>query len=181
MAAATCGGRASPPPLWQFSPNSNSILLILIIFSFIIHLSLCCRIVVHGCDRFRIVMQTTAMVLFLFASLFARLLFFRRKRPRGIICMTTASHDQAYEFWGQLDLLGKSRGEKDGAPCAHASTLNTLMATGKTRRATRTRGAQTREGTPTLIGNEVLQTDSSTCVWIRNATDCPTSNKPYSK
>ena len=38
--------------------------------------------------------------------------------------------DEAYEFWGHLDLTGKPRGDKDGAPSVHASS-------GKTRRATR--------------------------------------------
>jgi hypothetical protein len=45
--------------------------------------------------------------------------------------------DEAYEFWGHLDLTGKSRGEKESAPSVHASTVNTLIASGKTRRATR--------------------------------------------
>ncbi|CAK0876195.1 unnamed protein product, partial [Prorocentrum cordatum] len=44
--------------------------------------------------------------------------------------------DEAYEFWGGLGLL--ATGEKDRAPTVHASTLNTLIASGKTRRATRT-------------------------------------------
>ena len=46
--------------------------------------------------------------------------------------------DEAYEFWGHLDLTGKPRGEKDGAPSVSASTVNTLISSGKTRRATRT-------------------------------------------
>ncbi|CAK0808155.1 unnamed protein product, partial [Prorocentrum cordatum] len=53
--------------------------------------------------------------------------------------------DEAYEFWDGLGLLATGRGgggggggEKDRAPTVHASTLNTLIASGKTRRATRT-------------------------------------------
>ena len=45
--------------------------------------------------------------------------------------------DESYELWANLDLIGKSRGEKDGAPSPHASTMNTLISSGKTRRATR--------------------------------------------
>ncbi|CAK0817830.1 unnamed protein product [Prorocentrum cordatum] len=53
--------------------------------------------------------------------------------------------DEAYEFWDGLGLLATGRGgggggggEKDRAPTVHASTLNTFIASGKTRRATRT-------------------------------------------
>jgi hypothetical protein len=46
--------------------------------------------------------------------------------------------DEACELRGHLDLVGKARGEKDGAPSVRASTLNTLISSGKTRRATRT-------------------------------------------
>ena len=47
--------------------------------------------------------------------------------------------DEAYEFLESLSLLG-SRGDKakDSSVNAHASTLNTLLARGKTKRATRT-------------------------------------------
>ena len=65
--------------------------------------------------------------------------------------------DEAYELWGHLDLTAKSRGEKDGAPSVHASTLNTLISSGKTRRATRssTNFGESR-GTPvsiSIVGN----------------------------
>ena len=48
--------------------------------------------------------------------------------------------DEAYEFWDGLGLLasGRGGGDKDRAPTVHASTLNTLIGGGKTRRATRT-------------------------------------------
>ena len=48
--------------------------------------------------------------------------------------------DEAYEFWDGLGLLttGRGGGDKDRAPVVHASTLNTLIGGGKTRRATRT-------------------------------------------
>ena len=48
--------------------------------------------------------------------------------------------DEAQEFWHGLgpQASGRGRGDKDRAPTVHASTLNTLIGGGKTRRATRT-------------------------------------------
>ena len=46
--------------------------------------------------------------------------------------------DEAYEFFGDLGMLSTARSDKDkGSPSTNASTLNTLIACGKTRRATR--------------------------------------------
>ena len=46
--------------------------------------------------------------------------------------------DEAYELFEGLNLIGTARADKDRAPSVHASTLNTLIGSGKTRRATRT-------------------------------------------
>lgn len=46
--------------------------------------------------------------------------------------------DEAYEVFEGLGFLAASRADKERAPPVHASTLNTLIASGKTRRATRT-------------------------------------------
>ena len=46
--------------------------------------------------------------------------------------------DEAYEFFGDLGMLSIARSDKDkGSPSTNASNLNTLIAFGKTRRATR--------------------------------------------
>ena len=45
--------------------------------------------------------------------------------------------DESYELFDGLNLMGGTRSDKDKAPSVHASTLNTLITAGKTRRATR--------------------------------------------
>jgi hypothetical protein len=65
--------------------------------------------------------------------------------------------DEAYEFWGHLDLLGKVRGDKEAAPSVHASTWNTLVSSGKTRRATRSStnfgGSRSMPVSISIVGN----------------------------
>ena len=51
--------------------------------------------------------------------------------------------DEAYSFLGKLGLIGgdvRGGGSKETSPSEHASTLNTLMGTGKLQRDTRTSG-----------------------------------------
>ena len=51
--------------------------------------------------------------------------------------------DEGYEFLGALSVNagGAAAGSKDTGPCAHASTLNTLLGTGKLQRSTRSSGS----------------------------------------
>eukprot|EP00435_Cladocopium_sp_Y103_P009138 s250_g2.t1 len=66
--------------------------------------------------------------------------------------------DEAYEFLENLSLLGsRSDKGKDSSVNAHASTLNTLLARGKTKRATRTstsyEASRTQHISLSLLGN----------------------------
>ena len=51
--------------------------------------------------------------------------------------------DEGYEFLGALSVNagGAAAGSKDTGPCAYASTLNTLLGTGKLQRSTRSSGS----------------------------------------
>ena len=46
--------------------------------------------------------------------------------------------DEGYEFLQGLALTSQEKGDKDSSPSLHASTLNSLIQAGKTKRATRT-------------------------------------------
>ena len=66
--------------------------------------------------------------------------------------------DEAYEFLENLSLLGsRSEKAKDSSVNAHASTLNTLLARGKTKRATRTstsfEASRTQHVSLSVLGN----------------------------
>ena len=59
--------------------------------------------------------------------------------------------DEAYELLKDLGLCGvdsRTPPSKEAGPCAHASTLNTLLGTGKTQRSTRSSGSYGSSKTP---------------------------------
>ena len=64
----------------------------------------------------------------------------RAKKARGSAVWfgRACNLDEAYEFFDGLGMLSSARSDKDRSPSTNASTLNTLISSGKTRRATRT-------------------------------------------
>ena len=61
----------------------------------------------------------------------------RHKKVKEVWLGRAFNLDEGYEVFDGLNLMCGSRVDKDKAPCPHASTLNTLIGAGKTRRATR--------------------------------------------
>ena len=73
---------------------------------------------------------------------------------------TLVNLDEAYSFLGELGLIAgdnRTGASKETAPSKHASTLNTLIGTGKLQRNTRTSGSYGGSKTPSvnvsIVGN----------------------------
>ncbi|CAK0838521.1 unnamed protein product, partial [Prorocentrum cordatum] len=80
-------------------------------------------------------------------------------KQSDVRCGRAFNLDEAHEFWDGLGLLtaGRGGGDKDRAPVVHASTLNALIGSGQTRRATRTSAtfgeSRGKRASVSLLGN----------------------------